>query len=68
MAKPRKWGMLLAATAFSTQAFAQVPVEVDASQPAEAADAAATPESPPQESVDVAMPGGIPTVTVVGPP
>jgi hypothetical protein len=34
MAKPRKWGMLLAATAFSTQAFAQAPVEVDASQPA----------------------------------
>jgi len=66
MAKPRKWGMLLAATAFSTQVFAQTPVEVDASQPAEASNTAATPESAPQESVDVAMPGGIPTVTVVG--
>lgn len=66
MAKPRTWGMLLAATAFSTQAFAQGPVEVDASQPAEASDAAATPETPAQETVDVAMPGGIPTVTVVG--
>jgi TonB-dependent receptor len=66
MAKPRTWGMLLAATAFSTQAFAQAPVEVDGSQPAEAADAAETPESPTRESVDVAMPGGIPTVTVVG--
>ncbi|HEY0683573.1 MAG TPA: TonB-dependent receptor [Steroidobacter sp.] len=66
MAKPRTWGMLLAATAFSTQAFAQAPVEVDASQPAEATDSAATPPSSTQESVDVAMPGGIPTVTVVG--
>ncbi|HWK49795.1 MAG TPA: TonB-dependent receptor [Steroidobacter sp.] len=65
MAKPRTWGMLLAATAFSTQAFAEAPVEVDASQPSEATDSAAAPESP-KQSVDVAMPGGIPTVTVVG--
>jgi outer membrane receptor protein involved in Fe transport len=66
MAKPRTWGMVLAATAFSTQAFAQAALEVDASQPAEAADAAGNPEPPTGESVDVAMPGGIPTVTVVG--
>jgi TonB-dependent receptor len=69
MAKPRTWGMVLAATAFSTQAFAQTPVEVDASQPAEAADTSASAEAqqpPTGESVDVAMPGGIPTVTVVG--
>src|SRR5688572_12660678 len=65
MAKPLAWGMVLAATAFSTQSFAQAPVEVDGSQP-QAADAASTPESPAAESVDVAMPGGIPTVTVVG--
>lgn len=68
MAKPRTWGFLLAATAFSTQAFAQAPVEVDAGQPAEAeaSDSSAAPQSSSQESVDVAMPGGIPTVTVVG--
>lgn len=66
MAKPRTWGMLLAATAFSTQAFAQTPVEVDASQPAEATDTASPADAPPQQAVDVAMPGGIPTVTVVG--
>jgi len=66
MSKPRKWGMLLAATAFSTQAFAQGPVEVDASEQAQETDTAATPESRTRESVDVAMPGGIPTVTVVG--
>ena len=66
MAKPRKWGMLLAATAFSTQAFAQAPVEVDASQPAQATDPAAAALPAARESVDVAMPGGIPTVTVVG--
>jgi TonB-dependent receptor len=66
MAKPLTWGMVLAATAFSTQTFAQAPVEVDGSQPQAAADSAATPESPPQQAVDVAMPGGIPTVTVVG--
>jgi outer membrane receptor protein involved in Fe transport len=65
MAKPLAWGMVLAATAFSTQTFAQAPVEVDGSQPQAAADNAA-PEQPARESVDVAMPGGIPTVTVVG--
>lgn len=65
MAKPLTWGMVLAATAFSTQTFAQAPVEVDGSQP-QAADTTQTPEAPTGESVDVAMPGGIPTVTVVG--
>ncbi len=65
MAKPLTWGMVLAATAFSTQSFAQAPVEVDGSQPQAAADTASAAESP-NESVDVAMPGGIPTVTVVG--
>src|SRR5688572_24074173 len=66
MAKPRKWGMLLAATAFSTQAFAQAPVEVDATEPAAATDTASPADAPPRQAVDVAMPGGIPTVTVVG--
>lgn len=67
MAKPLTWGMVLAATAFSTQSFAQAPVEVDGSQSQAAADAAATPEPASSgEAVDVAMPGGIPTVTVVG--
>ena len=66
MAKPLTWGMVLAATAFSTQTFAQAPVEVDGSQSPAAADSAAAPEQPAEEAVDVAMPGGIPTVTVVG--
>jgi outer membrane receptor protein involved in Fe transport len=60
--------MVLAATAFSTQAFAQTAVEVDASQPeqvAEASDASSAPRRS-DGPVDVAMPGGIPTVTVVG--
>lgn len=65
MANPRTWGMVLAAAAFSTQALAQAPVEVDASQPAAAAQTAAS-ELPTRESVDVAMPGGIPGVVVVG--
>ncbi len=69
MAKPRTWGMVLAATAFSTQAFAQSSVEVDASAPSEGAVAtmaALTPAPAPDASVDVAMPGGIPGVVVVG--
>lgn len=66
MAKARTWGMLLAATAISTQAFAQAPVEVDASQTMAANDASPEPQSSVRDSVDVAMPGGIPTVTVVG--
>jgi TonB-dependent receptor len=65
MANPRSWSVLLAATALSTQAFAQTPVEVGASHTAsEPASPADAPRS--NESVDVAMPGGIPTVTVVG--
>jgi len=40
MAKPLTWGMVLAATAFSTQSFAQAPVEVDGSQSQAAADPA----------------------------
>lgn len=66
MAKPRTWGAVLAATAISTQVFAQTPVEVDASEQAEATDAAAIPEPEARESVDVEMPGGIPGVVVVG--
>ncbi|MDY6946527.1 MAG: TonB-dependent receptor [Pseudomonadota bacterium] len=71
MAKPRTWGMLLAATAFSTQAFAQAPVEVDGTQLAQATETgqatdAAAAEARDRQAVDVAMPGGIPTVTVVG--
>lgn len=66
MAKPRTWGTVLAATALSTQAFAQTPIEVDASEPVEASATAASTEPPPEESVDVAMPGGIPGVVVVG--
>lgn len=69
MAKPLAWGMVFAATAFSTPVFAQSAVEVDASQPAEAADSANTSQAPRRsegESVDVAMPGGVPTVTVIG--
>jgi outer membrane receptor protein involved in Fe transport len=66
MARSRTWGAVLAATAISTQAFAQTPVEVDAAERAETTDAAAIPEPPERESVDVAMPGGIPGVVVVG--
>jgi len=68
MAKPRTWGMVLAATAFSTQAFAQSPVEVDASAAPEATAtlAALEPAPAPDAAVDVAMPGGIPGVVVVG--
>lgn len=66
MAKPRTWGFVLAATAFSTQAIAQTPVEVDGARPAQAADTAAPARAPGEESVDVAMPGGVPTVTVIG--
>jgi len=71
MAKSRSWGMLLAATGFSTQAFAQAPVEVEGARLAQAtgtaqATDAAVDEARGNESVDVAMPGGIPTVTVTG--
>ncbi|HEY6643957.1 TonB-dependent receptor domain-containing protein [Povalibacter sp.] len=65
MAKPRTWGLVLAATAFSTHAFAQAPVEVNASQSAEAT-LASTREPAAANSVDVSMPGGIPGVVVVG--
>lgn len=66
MAKPRTWGMVLAATAFSTQVFADTPVEVDASvQPRSSATMAASGPSP-GGPVDVAMPGGIPGVVVLG--
>lgn len=67
MAKSRTWGMVLAATAFSTPAFAQTPIEVDATAPAHAVGgAAAADQTATRSSVDVAMPGGIPTVTVIG--
>lgn len=69
MAKPLRWGAVLAATAISTQAFAQTPVEVDASERAKTTDAATIPEpaaQESQESVDVEMAGGIPGVVVVG--
>jgi len=66
MAKRRTWRMVVAVTALSTQAFAQTPVEVDGSQ-AESTDAAGAPKDDLlEEAVDVAMPGGVPTVTVVG--
>lgn len=67
MAQSRTWSMVLAATAISTQAFAQAPVEVDGAAPPEAEAetmAALTPAG--TASVDVAMPGGIPGVVVVG--
>ncbi len=63
MAKRRTWSLVIAATALSTQAFAQTPVEVDGT-PQEQSTGADT--VPPPEAVDVAMPGGVPTVTVVG--
>jgi outer membrane receptor protein involved in Fe transport len=66
MAKPRRWGVVLAATAISTQAFAQTPIEVDASERAKTTDATTIPQPPAQESVDVEMAGGIPGVVVVG--
>jgi TonB-dependent receptor len=62
MANARMWGLVLAATAFSTAAVAQAPVEVDASESAGGGAAASTA----REQVDVAMPGGIPGVVVVG--
>jgi outer membrane receptor protein involved in Fe transport len=64
MVNPRKLGLVLATTAISisTQAYAQAPIEVDAG---EATDAAAVTSSA-TDSVDVAMPGGIPGVVVVG--
>jgi outer membrane receptor protein involved in Fe transport len=65
MAKARMWGLVLAATAFSTAAVAQAPVEVDATEPTQSAGAGAA-ASTAREQVDVAMPGGIPGVVVVG--
>ena len=66
MAKPRTWGKVLAATAFSTQVFAQTPLEVDASAAVEPAATTAALEPASNSSVDVAMPGGLPGVVVVG--
>lgn len=57
---------MLAATAFSTPAFAQAPIEVDGARPPESTDAAAAAQAPAGSAVDVAMPGGVPTVTVLG--
>jgi len=58
--------MVLAATAFSTQAFAQTTTEVDASAAPEAVATVAALKPAPDASVDVAMPGGIPGIVVVG--
>jgi len=66
MANRRTWGMVLAATALSTQALAQTPVEVDGSRPQDAKSSATEAAASADQSVDVAMPGGVPTVTVVG--
>lgn len=66
MAKRRTWRIVLAATAFSTQVLAQTPIEVDGSEQPHIADSTAGPERETQALVDVAMPGDIPTVTVVG--
>lgn len=67
MANPRTWGVVLAATAISTQAFAQTPLEVDGSERPEGTVAASAPaERTASQSVDVALPGGIPGVVVVG--
>lgn len=62
MGRSRTWGLVLAATAFTTPVFAQAPIEVDASQGAQNDTAAA--ESETSGAVDVSMAGGIPTVTV----
>ncbi len=66
MTTSRTWSMVLAATAFSSAAFGQTPIEVDASQMTAATTAAPATDPSEAQSVDVAMPGGIPGVVVMG--
>lgn len=68
MAKRRTWQIVLATAALSTRAFAQSPIEVDGSEQALVDDGAMNPEPVAHRAhaVDIAMPGDIPTVTVVG--
>ncbi len=66
MAISRTWGMLLAATALTTPAFAQAPIEVDAAEQADSSTSASPQETDAGEAIDVSMAGGIPTVTVEG--
>src|SRR5690606_40887890 len=66
MAKLHTWSLLLVATALTTPAFAQTPIEVDASERAELSGDAPSKASSGEEAIDVSMAGGIPTVTVEG--
>ncbi len=65
MARLRTWGMWVAATALTTPAFADGPIEVGAA-PRVTSSAGLNEEPQAGESVEVSMAGGIPTVTVQG--
>src|SRR5690606_14255290 len=64
--KSHTWSILLAATALTTPAFAQTPIEVDASERAALSDGATSEASNADGAIEVSMAGGFPTVTVEG--